>query len=219
MKTQRLYLDAPLPFDYVELESSGKEEKELILILHGYLQKGESLVHVLSDACPKDSRVLAPNGPFPIPRKTESGYKVGYSWYFHDPVQNDYFVDMRTSIRFLCSAIDALGLSDIPKRIIGFSQGGYLAPFVGNAMKNVRQVIGISSGFLMDELPTRLNFRWDGIHGDQDEVVDCEGALLAHSKLATMGITGDFHVLHGIGHELNEQVVDKLKAVLLACPI
>jgi predicted esterase len=214
MKMQRFYVDAPLPIDYVEKEPSGREAKELILLLHGYLQNGQTLIRSLGDACLEEARVLAPNGPFPIPRKTEGGFKVGYSWYFYDPVQDEYLVDMRTSIKFLCSAVEALGFMNMPKRIIGFSQGGYLAPFVGHAMKNVKQVIGIGSSYLVDELPGPLPFRWDGIHGGQDEVVGCEGARRAHSKLASMGIAGDFHVLNEIGHELNEEVATKLKAVL-----
>ena len=214
MKTQRLYVEAPLPFDYVETEPFGKEVKELILFLHGYSQKGKTVIRNLVEACPEDARVLAPNGPFPIPRKTENGFKVGYGWYFYDPVQDEYVVDMRTSIKALCSGIDALGLSSIPKRIIGFSQGGYLAPFVAHAMKNVKQVVGISSGYLIKELPTHLNFRWDGIHGDQDEVVGCAGALQAHSKLTSRGIAGEFHILKGIGHELNQEVASTLKAIL-----
>jgi predicted esterase len=214
MKSQRLDIEAPLPFDYFGQEPSSGEVKELILFLHGYSQKGSTLLRNLADACPKGAKILAPNGPFPIPRKTDTGMKVGYSWYFYDPSQDEYLVDMRTSVKFLCSAIESLGLAGVPKRIVGFSQGGYLAPFVGHAMKNVKQVVGISSGYLIDELPVQLAFRWDGIHGDKDEVVECDGAKRNHSKLASLGILGDFSVLNGVGHELNPEVVTTLKKVL-----
>lgn len=214
MKAKRLLIEVPLVFDYVELGPSGRETEELILLLHGYEQRGQTLLDKFAEACPSTARILAPNGPFPLPRKSGNSFKVGYSWYFYDPGQDEYFIDMKTSVRALSSAIDTLGLKSIPKRIVGFSQGGYLAPFVALALKNVKQVIGISCDYLIDELPETLNFRWDGIHGDQDEIVGITEPQLSHSRLEGMGIAGKFHILEGVGHELSEGVVNTVKMIL-----
>jgi predicted esterase len=212
---KRLYVNAPLPLDYFEEGSTDKEPQEAILFLHGYEQKGQTLIQKLAKACPPDAKLIAPNGPFPIPRRTETGFKVGYSWYFYDPFQDEYLVDMKTSIQALTSVVDALRLAETPKRIIGFSQGGYLAPFVALALKNVKQVVGISCGYPIDELPSSVNFRWDGIHGKKDEIVDPEGSKRDHFRLEQLGIAGTYTLLENVGHELNDEVADTLRKVLV----
>jgi predicted esterase len=96
---------------------------------------------------------------------------------------------------------------------VGFSQGGYLAPFVALNLTNVIQVVGIGAGYLNEELDQTPTFRWDGIHGDQDTVVQCPNARESHAQLAEKGIAGEFRVLPGVGHELNDLVAGCLRSV------
>jgi predicted esterase len=168
----------------------------------------------LKDTFPKDALVLAPNGLFPIPQRTEAGYKVGFSWYFYDPTPQEYFVDMNPAIYFLKAGIEKLGLAALPKRIIGFSQGGYLAPLAATKLGSVKQVIGIASEYLSDEIEGSIAFRADSVAGENDEIVKLEESRLAHQKFVKRAPAGEFFAIPGVGHKIESKVQAQIKILL-----
>lgn len=180
--------------------------RELILLLHGYTESGVNMVRRLEPVFSADAAVLAPNGPFPMPRKTENGYKVGYAWYFYDPMKDEYFIDMELGCQYLKGLIEKLGLADLPTRIVGFSQGGYLAPFFASRHGSVIQVIGVASQFLHEEIPQDLPFRLDTIMGADDDVVSPDVARISHESLVARGARGSFELVPGVGHLIDAQV-------------
>ena len=137
--------------DYEERRPEGIPD-QIILLLHGYSESGGGIFKKLEPLLPEKALVIAPNGPFPIPQRTPEGYRMGYSWYFYNPATDEYVFDMDTGIRFLRGLLEQLKLPNLPVRLIGFSQGGYLAPFVARALPQAKQVIGIGCEFLADEL-------------------------------------------------------------------
>jgi predicted esterase len=188
---------------------------ELVLLLHGYQQTGKHLFEKLVDSCPPSAVVLAPNAPFPIPeRKPDGSYRIGFSWYFYNPAIDDYFIDMRISIDFLSSLVKELGFEALPKRIVGFSQGGYLAPFVAARLSEGRQVVGMGCELLGTEMKEvgiwPPKFRMDAIHGELDEVVALAGAQRSHAQLIEQGVRGEFVTLTGVGHRITSEMRDAL---------
>src|SRR5262249_30506365 len=137
--------------------------KRLLVLLHGYEESGSRIFEKLKDAMPEDAAVLAPNGPFPIPRRSDGGYRMGFSWYFYDASTDEYFIDMEIGVGFVTRLVEELGLSALPTTLIGFSQGGYIAPFVGQALRSVDRVMGLGSQFLKDEMSLPVSFRMDAI--------------------------------------------------------
>ena len=117
---------------------------------------------------------------------------------------------METSLEFLDKGLRALGLIDRPKRIIGYSQGEFIAPFVGQRLPNILQVVGVACEFYSHQISGEISFPIDAIHGDQDLVVKHARGLETHQELIKLGIEGTFHTLPGAGHELSSQVGHKI---------
>jgi predicted esterase len=208
-RTERIAVQAHLPFDYVIRESE-TSPRELILLLHGYSESGGRIFSKLEASLPKDVVVLAPNGPFLIPEKTEKGYRTGYSWYFYNFETDEYVIDMTTSLEFLADGIEKLGYSKLPLRIIGFSQGGYLAPFVGERLPNAKHVISLHSTYLYEELGEKLNFRADNVVGAKDEIIDSENSARSHAEIVKRSKSGAFFRLPDVAHRIDGEVARKV---------
>lgn len=198
--------------------------RELVLILHGFKLSGKIVYDKLASSCPADAAVLAPNGPFPLPERKEDGsYRAGFSWYFYDPVKDVYFIDMRVAIELLTGLVRELGFEDLPKRVVGFSQGGYLAGLAALELKNVVQVVAVAASHLPEEIEEALRskerswpqgMRMDSVHGAKDDVVSIEEARQAHEKLAARGVLGRFVVLADEGHRLSPAVRSAVSELL-----
>jgi predicted esterase len=205
------------------MESPQGDPRELILLLHGFAESGERILRKLLPAIPQAIReeavILAPNGPFPMPVKTESGYIATFSWYFYDPTSGEYFIDMKPATEFLTRGLEALGFSELPKRIVGFSQGGFLAPIAAARWKNVRQLIGVGCEYLVDEipgvLPRNVPYRVDAVHGSQDESVNPEAASDSHGHLMAAGINGSFSMIAGASHRIDDRIREAVRDALL----
>ena len=193
----------------------------LILLLHGYKLSGEYLFRRLqSQLCPErgdltEWAVISPDGPFPVPGKRMSGDPyVGYSWYFYDAAKDEYVLDMEPAQSYVVSLIAKLGFESLPKIIIGYSQGGYLAPFVAQRLTQVRQVIGVSCEFLHEELTGELPFRMDAVHGALDDIVDPEKSRRSHLGLVARGVQGSFASVGSAGHRLTPEIAAQVGQLL-----
>jgi predicted esterase len=190
--------------------------EEIIFLLHGYGEEGSKIHHQLKSVLPTDALIVAPNGPFLIPERTETGYRAGYSWYFYEPVSDSYIVDMTAAVgvlKELHTKLDSKG--ELPVTIIGFSQGGYLAPFVGQTFGATTQgVIRINYKFLNDKLEALPKFQMDLIQGEKDEVVNLEQVRGSFQKLQARGVRGGFHPVPELGHRIRPSALEVLSRVL-----
>ncbi len=211
MKQSRALISTQYPCDYTISEAPNGAEG--FLLLHGFTEAGAKIFKKCEEALPRNSIILAPNGLFPLPERQDSSYKIGFSWYFYDPFTDEYFIDMQPAIQLLTNLITKLGYDKIPWTVIGFSQGGYLAPFVAQKIPLVKKVIGIGCRFLDEELAMPLSFKMHGIHGEDDEIVKSIEAEASFKKLESRGVVGDFTVLKGVGHRISSEVLAKLKGL------
>src|SRR4051812_21402659 len=129
----RFTQDVPMPFDYQIRKPSGGEPRQLVLLLHGHGETGQKILDKLAPVLPEDAVVIAPNGPFPISEWVgtdwkERTVKFTFCWHFYEPKTDAYYIPPDTSIAHVCGGLKKLGVLHLPKTIIGFSQGGYLAP-------------------------------------------------------------------------------------------
>ncbi len=213
-RVERRQFQVPLAGDVAILEPEGPVG-QILLLLHGYMQSGPAMLERLREVLPRDARVLAPNAPFLVPKTTETGVEATYSWYFYDFRTDEYVVDTQTALaqlEQLCGTTPA-----VPLTIVGFSQGGYLAPFVAPRV-GARRVVGIGSRYLEDELPARLEFETWGIHGDADERVLPDPSQQSFLKIRPRSSGGNFFRLPGVGHHLGREVRRKLQEILQSPP-
>lgn len=222
----RQWIQASLPFDYrMRAAPGGESPEEVIILLHGFAESGERIFSKLEPVLPTRALVLAPNAVFPMAHKNAAGeYKMVHAWYFYDPGSKQYVIDMRVALDYLATGLKTLGLAHLPKRIIGFSQGGYLAPFAALRLGNVRQVVGVACEYLVEELFSELKageqapFRIDGVHGALDEIVQLEESRLSHAELAHQGIEGEFVVLEKSAHRFDPAIAEAVKTLLGRAP-
>ncbi len=214
---KRISAPGVLVSDY--LVRDAQKARRLILLLHGYQQTGEIMMRKFAACCPEDAVLLAPNAPYPVPeRRDDGGYREGYSWYFYHPATDEYIIDMANSWALLRKLTEQPEWRLLPKTVVGFSQGGYLALLLAEKLSDVEQVVGIASEYLVDELESKgpLSFRVDAIHGEKDGIVRVEGAQKSHSRvLAERGAMGRFVNLAGVDHRIVPEMQEALKALLI----
>lgn len=194
-----------------------KNPKELAILLHGWQQRGDYILKNLQHCFTEETVVLAPDAPYPAPQASAGGYRQGFGWYFFDPHTNIYAVDMSLAKRFVETLVTALGYSHLPKRIVGFSQGGYLAPFLGITMSKVFQCIVLNGRYRSEALEETIGFRIDQIQGQADSMIDPERARQCHEELLARGNQGHFLLVPKSGHHLDERMREALKVKLAGC--
>jgi len=183
------------------------QPRRLTILLHGYQQSGEILNAALGDCFAPDDIVLAPDGPFPSPALSAQGRRfLGFAWYFFDPARNEYLVSMDQALDFLAALVESLGFANLPTRVVGFSQGGYLAPHLGLRLPATTQVIGVNCRFRDEALRAPLPFRLDAVHGARDNMVDPERARGCHAAILAGGGAGEFVSLPETAHRIDAAV-------------
>lgn len=210
MPTRRIH--PPWMADYALKEC--EDPKELVVLLHGWQQHGEIILHIMERLFGPRSLLLAPNGPFPAPYPTKGGYRKTYGWYFFDVKTSEYLVPMDFSVDYVGTLVDALGYGALPKRVVGFSMGAYVAPFIADGLTDVRQVVGVNGRYRSEVLARPLPFRVDAVHGAEDEVVDPVRAQACHGEVLAAGNTGLFRLVPGCGHKPGEALMQALGGVL-----
>jgi predicted esterase len=138
---------------------------------------------------------------------------MGYSWYFYNFESDEYVIGMETALQFLVAGIEKLGYGSLPLRIVGFSQGGYLAPFLGEKLGQTRQVICLHSTYLEEELGAELRFRTDNIVGADDDIVDPKNSERCHQRVLKRSYGGEFSKF-AVGHRVDDQVLRKTGELL-----
>jgi predicted esterase len=208
---------------FVRAPLGGAKPSRVFLLLHGYSQDGqhiykrlESAILAWEQSSGGQALIVAPSGTYPQPTRGENGWRVGYSWYFYNDETDEYYIDMENAVLLLNGIVaQATGnAAKVPVTVIGFSQGGYLAPFFAKSCPQVDHVIGIGCEFLKDEIADPIRFRLDGIHGADDEVVDGLNSRKSHAALLARGVQGSFQLLSGEGHRISLAISERVKLLL-----
>ncbi len=216
MQWQQTKFEFPLPIRYHL--SSSRSSGGVAILLHGYQDHAGSMLKRLGwDSAELPFQILAINAPFPVPIWTAEGFKEAYSWYFRDTSKNLLYVSPTTTADRLSRLIWDLGLEDVPKVYFGFSQGGYLAPYIATLTKNTRGIIGFGCGFIEEAYAVLKALPVYGLHGDKDERITLEKSKAEYDKLRAKGFGGEFRVLPGVGHKIDSQVENQVRQLVVQC--
>jgi predicted esterase len=189
---------------------------QVILLLHGLNERGRSIYRKLLPYLPSDAIIIAPNGPFPLPRNREQRVTYGYSWYFYDRFEAKYLINQDLAKSWIKEVIHTNKFEKFPLTIVGFSQGGYLAPLVGEEMEQTQLVIGIGCEFRHQLIQGPLHFKLAAIHGKNDKIILPQSARHEIELLKADGIKIDWHLIDDTAHEISSGVGLEVKKILEA---
>jgi predicted esterase len=203
MKSKIINLPTHLPvsFEHSIFANDGK----LVIFLHGYTDSGSALMRRIGKGGELSYSLIAPNGPFPLPVKSGETYKEAYAWYFWDPVTNKILISPDVAAELIEKLINALGYMDVPKIVVGFSQGAFLAPYLFPRLRNIRGAIAVGAAFREEAYTQIYSFPLFAIHGDQDEIIPLERSRKSFLQLLeTKKIHGQYFEIAGAGHSINK---------------
>lgn len=188
--------------------------QEIFLLLHGLGERGKRIFRKLLPYLPTNALIIAPNGPFPIPRQKEGRLDFGHSWYFYDKYEQKYFINQDLAKFWLRDLLKIENPQSLPVTIIGFSQGGYLAPLAGKEIKETRLIIGLACEFRTTLIHEKPPFPLVAIHGESDEVVTANSAQAEIEKLRSLDINVEWHSVPGAGHEITSSMGTMVEKIL-----
>lgn len=209
MKYQTQFITSKYRVDYLFEDHGGP----VYICLHGYAQSGESFYELIKSSLPKNATILIPNGPYPLPGKARTIESLGFAWYFYDTKNSTYYVPYEIPANIIKDLIGDLGLADRRKIIVGYSQGGYLAPFLAQELSFIDQVICINSSFRPDLMqPGKQDFVVHAINGADDDMVDPIEAQKKHELLSKLNRQGEFTLLKDTNHRINGEILKRLSS-------
>lgn len=189
-----------------------------VVLLHGFGSDGDDLFELapyIAKEGLEDVAFYAPNGP----STTVMG--MGYQW-FSD---NGWTFDDRDGIEHALGLLESyiknhicakLGIEFSDVAIVGFSQGTMTALFAAPRFEEKLAGVVALSGRMMHH--QELEEREEGyhklpvhfIHGEADEVVECDESYIAYSELEGLGFDHmTVETVEGLGHGIDNTVVSK----------
>lgn len=188
--------------------------KRVYVLLHGYQLDGEYIYNKLEDIIPHQGAIISPNGPFMVPYKRKEEYFARYAWYFFDPNKKSYYINFEPAAEYIKSILIEMNLVKKPITIIGYSQGGYLAPKVAEMIPSVDTVIGMACTFRNERFKFKSDCLYHQINSEDDLIVDYSGSKEEFETLRERGNVGRFITLKDEGHKLSSSYLQELKMLL-----
>lgn len=188
--------------------------KRIFLCLHGYLLDGAYMVKEFSDMLGDDCLIISPNGPYLVPVKKGEEYFPKYSWYFFDPIKKNYYINYDPAADFLGQVLRHFNTHDLPVSILGYSQGGYLAPRVANYDKNIDQVISLASVYRPDRFEIEPHVEYNQINSKSDLVVDYKDAQEESLEMLKKTKKYCLTLIEASGHRIDKSYKEKLALIL-----
>ena len=215
MKWQEKKYSIPLPLRYVMGQSKAER---LVVVLHGYQDNAHSMLKRLGWLeDPTPFQWLALNAPFPVPIWNADGFKEAYSWYFRDLTRGLSLVEPSLTGEIVARLIKELGYASRPLVFFGFSQGGYLAPYVAKHLPNVHGIVGLGCGYNEDAYLGLKTKHVYGLHGTKDERIDLDKARREHSAVIDLGFKGSFLEIPNFTHKLDLSIEPKVRESIQRC--
>ena len=196
-------LEVRLPTSYL-YDSAGQSPKGL-LVLHGFSDHALSVQKRLLGNDPvSEYHVFVPNGLFPSPTQRDGGFREGYAWYFRDPISGNQMISPEFAAQSLVKLIRQLDLGHLEWTVLGFSQGGFFAPFLLRAGLLCRKIIGVGAAYREEAYEGLSHLQVFGIHGEKDTIVPFEQAKASFNNLKDRGFGESFYAIPDLGHTIND---------------
>jgi phospholipase/carboxylesterase len=202
--------------DGPRLSPRSGQARGLVVFLHGYGADGNDLIEIGRVWQPLLPNVafVAPHAPYPCGQAP-----MGREWFpltFRDPDERWRGVNAAASTLdgFLDRELARHGLPGSALALVGFSQGTMMALHVGlRRSTSPAAIVGYSGIFVLPEGagPDAVEGEIRGrppvllVHGSDDDLIPVGALIEAAQGLASLDISAEWHLSHGIGHGIDEE--------------
>ena len=219
LHSKKLQLSFPVHYqisdNYYNLSKEELTHQRVYVLLHGMGNDAlfmEEKIGKKIREYRKDDITLSLDAPFPIKHPKKNQY--GKAWYFYNSETSEYLITQDYPTSLIICLLKELKLDQSNITFIGYSQGGYLAPFVAQELSSCKRIITIAACIRHEYLNKALNFKIDCIHGEYDTIVDYKNAKESHTQSLKKSLGGDFHTIKNEHHRLTLPLIKKLLQIL-----
>lgn len=174
----------------------GEADGSLLVALHGQGMSAQSFRRHVMPCVPDGRTALLPQAPLPFEVRREAGIRQGNGWYVYLGDEEGFLRWMDLTGEWVLGIVDTVvrerGLDPARVSLLGFSQGGYLAGYLGirNAARFERLVVAgarIKHEVLADAARAAAGFPLLCVHGDEDPSVSVEAVRRSVDVVAAAG--------------------------------
>jgi phospholipase/carboxylesterase len=107
------------------------------------------------------------------------------------------------------------GVAPAQTSLVGFSQGAIMSLEASQLpTPPAARIVALSGRFAEPARRASEALRWHLIHGEQDGVMPCSFAVAAQAQLQALGAKVTLDLIPGLGHSVDQRVLDALLARL-----
>lgn len=191
----------------VELETLMNAElpqvapERVYLLLHGFNERAKHALKRFESFLPQDAIIIAPNAPYPLPEKRENFWRIGYAWYFYDSFKSQYLITPNAPAKMLAQLVERLAPTS-KVTVVGFSQGGFLAPYLPHYCQQCDQVIMVNAMVRSDMVGPKADVEYHALNANQDPAVDFQKAKEHFDIFSSTSRNCFFHEIATDSHEI-----------------
>ena len=189
------------------------EQAPWAVLIHGFAQSGRQFYSSVSTVL-ENYNVLALDAPWPFVRRVDGEIDMTYSWYFFDKRSNHYLTPLSLAVDYASEIVSKVVPESTVKILIGYSQGGYVVPYLLGRVPGVSKAITINSRWRSEDLQLK---GWEGraycLNSEEDQLIDAQRAKTCFDEIVRQGVKGQFITVSG-GHEINAPVLNELQGLL-----
>jgi len=197
-----------VPVDLHRPDDDG--DGSLVVALHGMGMSAASFWKDVERFLPERASALVPQAPLPFEMRGADAMRQGNAWYLYTGETEAFLASMRRTEEWLVRQIDFFvrdhGFDGKRVSLVGFSQGGYLAGWVGvrHAARFARLVVA-GGRIKHDALEADARraaatpLRVLAVHGEKDEGVSPAAARASVDAIAAWGVPAEFRT-YACGH-------------------
>ncbi len=202
----------------VELHRPEDADGSLVVALHGQGMSPRTFGREALPALPARATVVLPQAPLPFEIRKDGGrFRQGNAWYVYLGDTPEFLASMEAAENWLRYVLDATlargGLDASRVALLGFSQGGYLAGFVGlrDPARYGRLVVAgarLKHEVLADAARAaaqRDGYRVLAVHGEHDEGVRLAPTRASVEQVRAWGVDVTLQTYATAHHVLRDE--------------
>ncbi|MBI3846767.1 MAG: prolyl oligopeptidase family serine peptidase [Planctomycetes bacterium] len=200
----------------------GRRRVPMLVVFHGQGMTAASFRRICRGIESPRYAVLFVQGLYPFEIRGKGGPHVGWSWYLYTARNEDFLRDARRVMRHVERLVERIAgehrrIDATRCALFGYSQGGYLAGYIGVRQASRWRGLAVAAARVKDEVLSRELRRGDArelpvllLHGRADESVPFSFSERSRDALRAAGVAVE-HVAHPGGHRLTRALVRRVR--------